>query len=555
MRPSSRRSAALAGLLLALLPGAALTARGEEPSPAVQEVPAAGLTPREAAGKEIYHTGESPSGREILAVLAGGTELPAAALPCSSCHGEDGRGNPEGGISPSDLTWNALTRPYGVRGQGGRRHGPYTPALLKRAIALGVDPAGNELHVAMPRYRMSIEDMEALIAYMRHLGRDRDPGIGEGRLAVGTLLPPPGPLDGVSGALRAVLEAWAEEVNAGGGLYDRKIELHLLTLPGDPAERPAAVARFLAEKQVFALLGAFIAGSEGEITALLDDHRVPLIGPFTLRPVLEKPVNPWVFYLLPGLAVQGRALVELAVDRMQDRETAEVRAGERRDGGLPRGEVVYPQDPVLAEVARAMIDEAHRAGWENLRHRPYPVDGLDAIRLVSTLATVDAEAVFFLGNPRDRQLFLQAADSFNWHPEVYLPGSLAGPQALASPPAFDGRIFLAYPTLPDDRSPEAAEAYGRLAEAHHLPRTHLTTQLNALAAARLFEEGIKRAGRDLSRAKLVAKLERLYKWDSGLTPLLTFTPNRRVGARGAYVVALDLEARTFRRLGGWIEVE
>ncbi len=65
---------------------------------------------------------------------------------------------------------------------------------------------------------------------------------------------------------------------------------------------------------------------------------------------------------------------------------------------------------------------------------------------------------------------------------------------------------------------------------------------------------MRRAGRELSRSKLVDELEQLYKWDSGLTPLLTFTPNRRVGALGAYVVALDLEGKTFRRVG-WVAVE
>ena len=181
----------------------------------------------------------SPSGGEILAVMGGGTELPASALPCSSCHGEDGRGNPEGGVSPSNLTWEALTRPYDVETSRGRKHGPYDPSTLKRAISLGVDPAGNDLHVAMPRYSMSHEDMEALVAFIRQLGRDRDPGIGDKSLRVGTLLPPPGRMGEVGESIRAVLEAWAEEVNAGGGLYGREVEL----VPADPAGRSGRTGR------------------------------------------------------------------------------------------------------------------------------------------------------------------------------------------------------------------------------------------------------------------------------------------------------------------------
>ena len=75
----------------------------------------------------------------------GGVEVSASVLPCRSCNGVDGRGKPEGGVTPSDLTWAALTKPYGVDHPSGRRHPPYTEALLKRAITMGLDSAGNEL--------------------------------------------------------------------------------------------------------------------------------------------------------------------------------------------------------------------------------------------------------------------------------------------------------------------------------------------------------------------------------------------------------------------------
>ena len=121
---------------------------------------AAELTPEEQRGRQIYLEGTSPSGGEIVAVMGDAQiEVPAASVPCSSCHGLDGRGRPEGGVSPSDLRWESLTRPYGVTHPSGRSHPPYDERLLKRAVTLGLDPAGNNLHVAMPRFRLSLQDM------------------------------------------------------------------------------------------------------------------------------------------------------------------------------------------------------------------------------------------------------------------------------------------------------------------------------------------------------------------------------------------------------------
>lgn len=526
-----------------LLPLALLAAATALPAIFAQE--AAEPAPDVAAGKQIYQTGTSPSGEDIVAVLAGDTELPASALPCSSCHGEDGRGNPEGGVAPSDLTWSSLTRPYGVTHPGGREHPPYDERLLKRAISLGVDPAGNELHVGMPRYRMSLKDMDALAAYIRQLGSDRDPGVDEESLTLGTLLPPSGVMSGVGEAIRKTLEAWAGNLNDAGGLYGRKVKIETLELPAAPEEQAAAVSGFLEEKHVFALVGAFIAGTEDRLPDLLKQLKVPLVGPFTLRPKLDNPVNPWVFYLFPGLSEQGRALVRFAADRARERSDE-----------LPVATVLHPErDPTLDEVAQAMLAEGAKLNWTQMEDRLYIHENPDPLGMAAALATINSQVLFFLGPSQDRQLLLQAGEHFTWHPEVYTPGSMAGSEALMTPPPFDGRFFLSFPTLPDDRSDEAADAYHHLAEAYHLTPEHLTTQLSTLAAARLFEEGAKRAGHSLTRAKVVSELEQLYKWDSGLTPLLTFTPNRRVGAQGAYVVAIDVKGRTFRRQGGWVEVE
>src|SRR3954453_21342240 len=78
-------------------------------------------------GRRIYQEGTSPSGGAIVAGMgdggveraAPGGEVPASAVPCAGCHGRDGKGKPEGGVIPSDLTWTALPRPYGVTHPGG----------------------------------------------------------------------------------------------------------------------------------------------------------------------------------------------------------------------------------------------------------------------------------------------------------------------------------------------------------------------------------------------------------------------------------------------------
>ena len=70
------------------------------------------LTPEEAAGRRIYLEGVGSANGEISArVGAADTLVPARVMPCANCHGADGRGRPEGGVRPPDITWSRLTRP------------------------------------------------------------------------------------------------------------------------------------------------------------------------------------------------------------------------------------------------------------------------------------------------------------------------------------------------------------------------------------------------------------------------------------------------------------
>jgi mono/diheme cytochrome c family protein len=149
-------------------------------------------SPQQERGKAIYLRGQSPSNRPITAILGSDPEaVPAAIVPCVSCHGEDGRGKPEGGVVPADITPESLARATTL---GGRTRPPYTGPLLKRAITMGFDSGRHELNAAMPRYRMSIEDADDLIAYLALVGHESQPGVTDDALRiriVGQAGPPP----------------------------------------------------------------------------------------------------------------------------------------------------------------------------------------------------------------------------------------------------------------------------------------------------------------------------------------------------------------------------
>lgn len=484
------------------------------------------LTEQERRGRSIYRRGESVSGRPVTAMLGDDSfALPATTLPCANCHGADGKGKPEGGVIPTELTWDSLTKPYGHTHPTGRTHPAFDALSLERALVEGVDPAGRKLSPAMPKYQMAAADMTDLLAYLRRLDDDRDPGITESSLTIGTLLPTSGALAETGQAIREVLTAYFAELNQQGGLYHRRIELKFTT----PEQ--------LANESLFALVGAMTAGAEPEIAALVSREEMPLIGPFTVAPTITNPPDRHTFYLFAGLHEQARALAQFAA------QTPPTKAA-----------LIVLEDARTNDLASAMESQCQQLGWKNVQRIAYTRGRLQPSTLVHRLEQEGVEAIFFLGASGDEKALLDEATKLSYLPSFYLPGSLASRELLTSMQNYRQTIYLAYPTVPTDQTPAAFAEFRALLVRHDIAPRHTAAQLSAYVAAKLFTEGVKRAGRDLTREKLITALEGLYEFDTGLTPRLTFGPNRRIGAFGAHIVTFDRTKKTFVPAGNWISL-
>src|SRR5574338_246786 len=270
------------------------------------------LTAQEKRGKAFYLRGESSSGQEITALM-GAIDVPATTLTCAGCHGARGEGKTEGGVTAGNMTWSYLTKPYGHNDEGGRKHGAFSEASFTRLVTSGPDPAGNKLAVAMPRYRMPQQDMVDLIAYLKRIQTDFDPGIADSKIVIGTVLPDKTAMSGFAQSVDDVLQVYFNDINSHGGIYNRKIELRAVY--GNTNATVPNLRHLIEDEQVFAVVSGLTAGAEDGVAALTAEKEIPFIGPSTLLPQRSLPVNRYIFYLLPGLKEQARALATFASNK------------------------------------------------------------------------------------------------------------------------------------------------------------------------------------------------------------------------------------------------
>jgi len=438
------------------------------------------------------------TGEDLSAVLGNnGAELPASAAACVNCHGQDGAGNPEGGAKPSNITWQELTNPY-------RAH-PYTAALLQRAIADGLDSAGNPLQALMPRFRVAPAGMADLTAYLRKLGTVSDPGVTAGSVNIGVVFPPGQAAGPTASAIASALRADFEDLNRAGGIYGRRVELRI-------AADSQSTEDFIAREQIFALVASYPGDSETNI---------PVAGALASDPALEAHPSPNAFYLYSGLTGQARALASFA-------------AATHASNNSPA--LILYEGEALEPLADRLAAECRSRGWTHV-----------AARALGQAGGVETspDAVIFMGPAGAAGRLRAEAVKSAWHSDFYLPASIAGAET------FPGRTFLSYPALPSAESREAETAYRQLAGKYHLPDSHIAAQWTALASADILTEGLKRAGNVLTRQRLVAAIEGLYDYRTGYTHSVTYGPHRRVGAQGAYVVETGGATKAFT-VCGWI---
>lgn len=466
------------------------------------------LSPDEERGRQIYQTGVSSSGSRIEAQLREGEPLvPASVIPCLGCHGADGRGESEGGITPPDITWRALTNPYGADRPGGRVRPPYTERLVIRAFTLGLDSAGGKLDPIMPQFRLSYADARDLVAYLKILGNTGEPGVGPQSIKLGVLLPSSAHSTLTSLQIRSALAGYFSDLHTHGGLYGRRFDFVFLDLPEDTSQVLKAVSSFIAQEHPFALLSAATSMPAG-FEAVAFQSGIPSMCAFATDPAS---LNRYVFYTDEGVAGEARLLASYA-------------AGGPAGKGI-HAAVFLSRDVKVRQFAVVLETALRAAGAGPLEELSQEDPAFDALQAARHCDAAGITTAFWLCPNQGPGLLLKAAAAIGWSP-VFLTSASMLSQDLGTPDTgWRAPFIVSAPAI--FREPSAGLAGNSFAIE------------KVLASADILVEAVKRAGRALTREKLIQAIESLYDFDTGRIPPVRFGPERHTGCNGSRLFALN----------------
>ncbi len=123
------------------------------------------------------------------------------------------------------------------------------------------------------------------------------PGITDKEIVIGQTAAQTGPAADLGHDVRLGIEAYFKEINAKGGVHGRQLRLVSLDDGYDP-ERAAANAKQLIEKdKVFAMLGNVGTATGLAVLPVMNEAKVPLVGPYSGAESLRGPDSGLIFHV------------------------------------------------------------------------------------------------------------------------------------------------------------------------------------------------------------------------------------------------------------------
>lgn len=290
---------------------------------------------------------------------------------------------------------------------------------------------------------------------------------------------------------------WINTVNARGGVNGQKIELVSLDDRFDP-KLAAENARKLEERGVVALFLTRGTPHTEAILPLLEPSGLPLVAPSTGAIVLHQPVNRNVFNV--------RSTYQREAEKAMDHLVAL---------GMNRIAVVAADDSFGADVQQGIARSFERAKLKPVANLAADRAKPDIGKIVPAIVAAQAQAVLWVGSAAavtDGVKALRLAGSAAQ--VVTLSNNASGGFVRTAGAASHGVIVTQ--VFPNERSGgstfvrEAME----LAKANGIPAVS-PAMLEGYAGAKVLVEGLRRAGRNPTRASLRAGLESIQKFDLG----------------------------------------
>jgi branched-chain amino acid transport system substrate-binding protein len=350
------------------------------------------------------------------------------------------------------------------------------------------------------------------------------PGISDNEILIGSCSALDGParflgLETIVGAT-----TYLNQINSEGGVFGRKIQLLAFDDGYEPANAENCFKRL--QKEGIFSAGFFVGTpTAAKYVPLAEANKVPVVGLFTGAEMLYTPLKHYVMNVRASYYDETREQVDNLWNRL----------------GIHKIGVIYQDDAFGQAVLSGLQLALKKHNAAPVGMGTFPRNTLDVEKGLNAVRPMNPGAVLIVGPYAPVAEIIKKAHATGWHP-IFLTVSFVGTEKFITEAGKDAEGTVITQVVPPyTRTDFPSVALYREALRKYYPNEQPSfVSLEGFVDAMVLVEGLKRAGKDPTREKLITALESIQNKDLGLGPKLTlkYSPTRHKGFDQIYTTVV-----------------
>ncbi len=342
-------------------------------------------------------------------------------------------------------------------------------------------------------------------------------------------------------AMRLGWDMAITEANAAGGVHGRKLRLVSQDDGYDPSRTMAGMKNVVEDQGAFAIVGNVGTSTAAVSIPYAAEKNAVFFGALSGGDLLRKnPPDRHVFNFRASLAREGEAAVRYLVEirRIAPKRIAVIAQDDEFGASGRRGAVkqlasydLSPDDVLQLTYPRNTADVRDAVARLQARARDF-----DAVVMVATYKP----AATFVRKSKDAGLNL-------FYTAVSADSNGLAEELLDSGAQYTSNVLITQVVPVPSSHASTLIRYREALEKYAPGEKPGSTSLEAWIGAQIFLEGLRRAGRDLDTARLIAALESIQAWDIGIGGTIDFGPTDHQGCDVVWGWALQPDG-TYRQV-------
>ena len=337
-------------------------------------------------------------------------------------------------------------------------------------------------------------------------------GVTDSQIVLGQSVALTGPAQQLGLDMQMGATLYFNAVNARGGVNGRKIVLKTLDDGYESVRAAANTKKLIQDERVFALFGYVGTPTSQASLPIFTEARVPFVGPFTGAELLHNPVNPYIFNVRASYFEETEAIVQhltaMSVNKI----------------------AVFYQNDAYGQAGLAGVERAlKKRNLEVVAKGTVERNTVEVAKAVETMKKANPQAVVMISAYKSCAAFIKDMKKVGANP-TFWNVSFVGSKALAKELDKEGRGVQISQVVPfpwDNSVPVVKEYRKALDEVKGEPGFGT---LEGYIAAKVMVEGLRRAGKNLSRDNFVRAMESIQDYDVGGFKV-SYGPGQRSGSK------------------------